>query len=304
MPDPLTLPAPARSPHATSALSHYVGPAVPAERGKSRPEGQTRGKRSETSADRSRLPPRTPATGQGGKVKQSPPVKQTFAIQGFARLAGGYQQSMRANTIDSILRDVIVHPDPKDLSGRHPSCPPTGCWEHRLKPGGNGYRTVRLEGRIRRLHRLVYEHLRGSIPAGYVPDHLCRNRGCCNPWHLEAVPEQVNILRGEGITAAHAAKTHCPKGHPYTGDNLHAGADGTRYCRACRREWGRQWREANRESHRESGRRYREKNREKEHARYQQWREANLEALRARNREYQQRRRALQKALQEPHRSP
>lgn len=151
-----------------------------------------------------------------------------------------------ANTSDSILLDIIIEDAPENLSGRHSACPPTGCWGHRNKPSPNGYRKARVGGRNDRLHRLVYECLRGPIPKWLQLDHLCRNRGCCNPDHLEPVTGRVNNLRGECFTAANAAKTHCPKGHPYAGANLYVNPKGGRVCRECVRERMRIYREKRR----------------------------------------------------------
>lgn len=122
-----------------------------------------------------------------------------------------------------------------------------GCWileSHR--PNGEGYQLLWVEipelGKVcRRLHRLVYEAVRGRVPAGLDLDHLCRNRRCCNPEHLEAVDRRTNLMRGDAVTARLAARTHCPKGHPFDGDNVrleHRPTRGrpSRRCIACRRE--------------------------------------------------------------------
>ena len=143
---------------------------------------------------------------------------------------------MSANTIGSFLLDVVIEEAPDDMSGRYPGCPPTGCWSHRVKPAQKGYRQPSFRGRGAYLHRLVYEALRGPIPEGLQLDHLCRNRGCCNPDHLEPVSSRENILRGETIPAACAAKTHCLNGHPLSGGNLVVLLDGRRNCRECRKD--------------------------------------------------------------------
>ena len=75
----------------------------------------------------------------------------------------------------------------------------------------------------------------GEVPKGLQLDHLCRVRDCVNPYHLEAVTQQENILRGESASAKHARKTHCINGHPLSGDNLYLRPDrGDRAGRACR----------------------------------------------------------------------
>lgn len=198
-----------------------------------------------------------------------------------------------ADRIADILLDIILMPPPDDLSGRHPSCPPTGCWEHRLKPRPDGYRKVRIGGKKggsdHRLHRLVYETLRGTIADGLHLDHLCRNRGCCNPWHTEPVTQQVNILRGETIPAACAAKTHCPKGHAYEGANLYINPKGGRECCECRRERKQRHYERHLKAERKPIQPRRERDPEAERDRHRRYREqlseARREEIRACNRE-------------------
>jgi len=69
-------------------------------------------------------------------------------------------------------------------------------------------------------------------------DHLCRNRTCCNPAHLELVTGRENLLRGDTLAAANAAKTHCIQGHPLADDNLYVANNGARTCRTCQRATG------------------------------------------------------------------
>lgn len=100
-----------------------------------------------------------------------------------------------------------------------------------------GYGTFRADRRTHRAHRLAWELARGPIPPGLVVDHLCRVKRCVNPSHLEVVPQAINVRRGlRPITPNHnTAKTHCVRGHSFSGDNLLVKLDGTRSCRACQR---------------------------------------------------------------------
>jgi hypothetical protein len=115
---------------------------------------------------------------------------------------------------------------------------PDACWEWTgyLTPGGYGQAWVPGD-HMRLTHRVTYTQLVGPIPAGLGLDHLCRNRRCCNPRHLEPVTNRVNTARGATIAAEHAARTHCPEGHPLKGDNLEPShlAVGGRKCRTCNR---------------------------------------------------------------------
>ena len=121
------------------------------------------------------------------------------------------------------------------------------CHEWTAGTAGEGYGyfyTGRTEpgqhGRVY-AHRWAYERYVGPIPAGMVIDHLCRNRACVNPEHLEPVPQRVNVARGAG----NGSQTHCPQGHPYSGPNLRV-YRGTRYCRACASAYGKRRRAAQR----------------------------------------------------------
>lgn len=160
--------------------------------------------------------------------------------------------------ISEVLCGIIVEPYEENASDRHPDCPPTGCWGHAAKPNDKGYRKVSISGKIVRLHRFVYEHLRGAIPEGLEPDHLCRNRGCCNPDHIACVTHQENTLRSQSAAGVNAGKTHCPKGHPYSGENVRVNGSGGRYCLACRRERNRACYQKRKDKVREYTRKWRE----------------------------------------------
>ena len=114
----------------------------------------------------------------------------------------------------------------------------TGCWLWQ-KGRGHGYGVVKFRGKQRGAHRVSLYIFRGvSFQTTLVADHLCRVRRCVNPDHLEMVTERTNILRGTARSAINAKKTHCPKGHPLSGENLRESA-GARYCRTCQNAQGR-----------------------------------------------------------------
>jgi len=108
-----------------------------------------------------------------------------------------------------------------------------GCWLYAEgRASSSGYRQVLVGQKLQYAHRVTYEALVGPILEGLVLDHLCRNRACVNPAHLEPVTQQVNTLRGIGPAAVNSRKTHCSRGHELTPDNVY-GAPVRRQCKAC-----------------------------------------------------------------------
>ena len=119
-----------------------------------------------------------------------------------------------------------------DLAG------PNGCWLWTAGHTSHGYGAFNY--RVGTLwkqayaHRLAYEAVIGPIPPGLQIDHLCRNRACVNPEHLEPVTRKTNLLRGASFSAVNARKTHCVRGHEFSASNTYMRRSGRRGCRSCR----------------------------------------------------------------------
>lgn len=106
-----------------------------------------------------------------------------------------------------------------------------GCWQWDVLRPDSGYGQFGGGN----AHRWSFEFFIGEIPEGLQLDHLCRNRGCVNPWHLDPVPLVVNVMRGNGPMAINARKTHCLRGHEFTEANIYRppGRPRSRACRKC-----------------------------------------------------------------------
>lgn len=107
------------------------------------------------------------------------------------------------------------------------------CWRWVGGTDHYGYGRLYVNKYPAKAHRFAYELLRHDIPDGLVIDHLCENRWCVNPWHMEPVTQAVNVTRANRKAAAR--RTACSKGHPYNDINTRF-TDTQRVCRICKRE--------------------------------------------------------------------
>ena len=110
----------------------------------------------------------------------------------------------------------------------------TPCWEWTAAEAPPyGYGRFWLGRRYECAYRWAYEYFIGPIPEGLVTDHLCNNPRCVNALHLKATTQKENVLRGNGISASNARKTHCKHGHAFDQQNTWISSKGERHCKTC-----------------------------------------------------------------------
>lgn len=131
------------------------------------------------------------------------------------------------------LVEMIVRDDDQRRFWAHVAKTDGGCWTWTGPQRGQGYGRARWNKESVAAHRLAHELLIGPIPEGMEVDHLCRNRLCVNPAHLEAVDHATNTRRA----AEHRPRvTHCKRGHSLDDEaNVRLDARGSRHCKECER---------------------------------------------------------------------
>jgi len=129
---------------------------------------------------------------------------------------------------DSITADVR-----QKFNAKHHVDEQTGCWTWTGRRHSKGYGVIESMALRYPAHRVSYLLHVGPIPHGLVIDHLCRNRSCVNPAHLEPVTNGENVLRGTSVAAVHWRATHCFRGHEFTLCNTRIKRDGGKLYRSC-----------------------------------------------------------------------
>ena len=122
---------------------------------------------------------------------------------------------------------------------------PGGCWVWTAAITSHGYGNFWSGERFVKAHRFSYQLSVGSLAPDDVLDHLCRNRACVNPTHLDVVTHKVNNLRGLSPAADNARKMRCPAGHAYDYVRRTPHGEG-RDCKTCKRDALRRFRERRR----------------------------------------------------------
>ena len=145
------------------------------------------------------------------------------------RIHGDVRADVPIRRIDRTLEERLIE---KISPG------PNGCLEWMGHRDSKGYGRVLAFGRFGKAERVCMRVGGGIDPGDLEVDHLCRNRSCVNPDHLEVVTHRENLLRGDGWGGRNARKTHCPRGHEYNDENtiIRQLARGPgRFCKECER---------------------------------------------------------------------
>lgn len=143
----------------------------------------------------------------------------------------GTPDKQPVHTVDERFWSFVNKAGP--VSERRPDLGP--CWVWTGGGWPSGYGSFRVNGVKVGAHRYAYERLVGPIPEGLVVDHLCFNRSCVRPAHLEVVTFRENILRGDNTAAQFARRSNCLRGHCFDPPNGYITSQGARGCRACDR---------------------------------------------------------------------
>ena len=123
----------------------------------------------------------------------------------------------------------------------------SGCWEWTGYLDKDGYGTFWSRNVTLGAHRFAFEYYYGAICPDLTINHLCRNRRCVNPEHLEQITNKENVLKGVGLTAINARKTHCMRGHEFTPENTYSYSN-QRICKICVSQYQKDYRQKKKSS--------------------------------------------------------
>lgn len=115
------------------------------------------------------------------------------------------QSHLNRKEISKIFKKIYINPK-------------SDCWEWLGYKNTAGYGRYHVAHKPAYTHRMMYAWIYGPIPTGRgrnvpVVDHICKNKSCCNPAHLQLIPNIKNIESGNGLSVIESKQTHCIRGH-------------------------------------------------------------------------------------------
>lgn len=114
-----------------------------------------------------------------------------------------------------------------------------GCWEWIGAKTAEGYGTAVVSYKQTSAHRHLYQSVHGLLPKNIQLDHLCKNKGCVNPKHLEPVTAHENLMRSDSMSAINNRKIQCINGHEFSENNTYYRWRKNRRerdCKTCRKD--------------------------------------------------------------------
>lgn len=170
-------------------------------------------------------------------------IRFPCSTEGLAGSARGTPGQVQAEPSLNHHRVHHEKPSPAERFWSHVEKTET-CWLWKGATLRGGYGSCGKVGQRGTMvaHRRSWEEVNGPVPKGLFLDHTCRVRSCVRVDHLELVTNRENTLRGIGLSAENARKTHCHRGHEFAGLNLRVTPQGYRCCRTCARDHHREMR--------------------------------------------------------------
>ena len=150
-------------------------------------------------------------------------------------LCGMHYERQRTRGTTQLNRRIYARRDPIMLFMSHVEIASDGCWNWTASVDHYGYGQFTLAGKKMGAHRAGWLLAIGPIEPSMQLDHLCRNRRCVNPDHLEPVTCRENLLRGDTLAARNHRKTECSHGHRFVDENIiWKSSGGNRKYRVCK----------------------------------------------------------------------
>lgn len=160
----------------------------------------------------------------------------------YRSLCGKHYGRWRRYRDTSVARHVVHKGTPLERVLQKINIDDKGCWNWTGYLDQSGYAVYRFKEGSSRVARWLYEKTVAPIPKPLTIDHVCRNRACINPKHMEPVTMRENLMRGDSFSGINHRKTVCVHGHEYSESNTGKAKAGGRFCKTCQRDRAKRYR--------------------------------------------------------------